>query len=287
MGHAKKSAISVGMVHIPVRLEVAVDAESSGAYTVCTGAEGSKHDPTRVKAHVDCPTCGRSHSSVFGYTERAVERDGKLVVLTAEEIKAAKGEPVKKLDLVFCSREKVHAGTLASDSVQYISPDKGGEEAYTALAEGLALCPELVGVAVFAPSTKNALWVVEVIDGRLVASKRCWPEERRAAPAIARAEVSDVDRDWMVKLIESKVEDFDITKFQDTAKRGVSDLIASRLGDAVPAAAGAPVAPSSGGLLAAIQASLPATPPAKPKAAKKAPAKKAAAKKATTRKKVA
>lgn len=281
MAHSKKATIQLGLVNIPVRLEVAVDDESSGTHTLCT--DGGQHEPTRVKMHVDCPTCGASCSSVFGYPERGVERDGKLVVLTKEEIKAAAGEPIKTLTLAFSPREKVYAATVAGDSVQNIYPDKGGERAYAALLEALKATPDRVGTAVWAPSTRNALWVVEVVEGRLVASKRAWPEDVRPTMSIPAADVTAAEQAMLAQVIDAFTEDFDLEKYRDHARQGMRDLVTSRLGDAlaIPAEAGTPVV-GNGDMLAALQATLAATQPKR--SARKAPAKKAAAKRAPAKK---
>lgn len=277
MAHSKKTSISVGLFTIPIRLEVAVDEESSGYRTICTGLDDTAHDPIRVKSHVDCPTCGVSHSSVWGYPNRAVERDGKLIQVTAEEIKAAAGEPIKVMTVSFHAREKVYAATVAADSVQNAFPDKGGEKGYAALCASLQANPDVVGVTVWAPGTANALWVLEVVDGRIVASKRAWPENVRPAPAIAPAEVTEVEQQMLDLLVTTSVRDFDVTEYRNAAREGIEHLIASRAGEAiaVPVGTAAPVA--GGDMLAALQATLDALAPAKP-----APAKKAAAKKAAT-----
>lgn len=283
MGSAKKGTIQVGLLSIPVRLEVAVDDESSGTRTVCTN-DGA-HDPTRVKMHVDCPTCGHSETSVWGYGQRGVERDGKLVVLTAEEIKAATGAPIKTMALSFHPREKVYAATVAGDSVQNTSPDKGGEKGYRALVDIMGRHPDLVAVTVWAPATKNALWVLEVVEGRLVASKRAWPEDVRPAPAIAPAEVSTLEVQTFEALIQGTVRDFDVLEYRNAAKVGMEDLVASRYGDAVVLSENSAQPVASGDMLSALQESIAQLAPkpvqkrAAKKVAKKAPARKPAAKK--------
>lgn len=297
MGHSKKTMIEVALVRFPVRLEVAVDKEVKDHHTVCTGPEDNQHDPVRVRQSVACPTCETTHSSTYGFPHRGVERDGRLVVLTAEEIKEAAGEPIKNMELSFHSREKVYAATVAGDSVQNVYPDAGGEKAYKALRDTLAAHPDVVAVTVWAPSTANALWVLEVVDERIVASKRAWPEDVRPATAIPAAEVSDAELEMFSSLVERALRDFDVAEYRNAARHGMAELIASRLGTAVPvtATASSSAPTPAGDMLAALQASLDAaakTQPVKKAVARKAPAKKTAAKKAvakktTTRKKVA
>lgn len=284
---ASKSKLIVGLVAIPVRLEKATDDESSGAKTVCIGTDDKPHDPTVVKQTVGCPApnCGIVHTSVWGYPNRGVEQDGKMVLLTSEEIAGSAGAPIKDMELKFHPREKVYAATVAADSVQNVTPDKGGEKAYVALRNVLVKQPDVVAVAVWAPKSKNALWVLEVVGDRIVASKRCWPETVRVAPAIPLADVTEMEQSMFDMLVVSSIEDFDLGIYVDQATANLKALVDERAGGAVPMAAPtASAAPSSGDMLAALQASLDAAPKPAPKPVKKAPAKKAVAKKAPAKK---
>lgn len=293
MAHSKKTVLELGLFVIPVRLEVAVDPDDDpNKRTVCTG--GGTHEPVRTKQHMDCPSCGKTASSHWGFLERGYERDGKMVLLSAEEIKAASGDPIKRMALSFHPREKVYAATVAGDSVQNVVPDRGGEKGYVALRDALRAHSDLVAVTVWAPSTKNGLWVVEVVDDRIVASKRAWPEDVRPAPAILPVEVTEAEANLLDTFIIGSTTDFDVLEYRNAAREGMEKLIASRIGDAasLPASTDSLTVSASGDMLAALQASVAQVTKAKKAPAKKAPAKKTAAKKApakkaATRKKVA
>lgn len=293
MGHAKKVKFGIGLVTLNARVEVAVDKESSGAHAICTGTEEKPHPPSRVKQSTSCPVehCGITHSSHYGFTKRGIERDGMLVELTRDELVAAAGTPLTggkdqpPVPLAWHARDDVYGATLASDSVQNVYPDKGSEKPYALLRDYLHDNPEIVAVVTWAPSSKNALWVLEVVDERLVLSKRCYPEEVRATEAIPPVDYSDQEAAFMAQLIEASVTDFDPLEYQNLARRGVEELVAARTGDAVPAAAAAGPTVVGGDFLAALQASVDAIKPkAAPRAVKKAATKKTAAKKAPAKK---
>jgi DNA end-binding protein Ku len=289
---AKKVTIAVGMVSIATRIEPAVDEEASMFRTICTG-EGT-HDPVRCKQYMECPVCETRHSSHWGFKEKGIERDGTMVVVSAEELAAANGAPVTgrqgtmPVEVVFHPREKVYAATVAGDSVQNIYPDKGAEKAYVALRDTLAADPSLVACMIWAPGSKNALWTLEVVGHRLVATKRCWPEYVRPTVEIPLVEVSEVERQMFSHLVSTTMEDFDLGKYVDQAKLSKEELIASRTGTPIGAATlreGMASPNDVPSLMAAIEASLaaagakpiPKKAPAKKAAAKKPPAKKAAA----------
>lgn len=283
---AKKVKLSLGLVTMTTRMEPAVDkdGESKDSHTVCTGPDNAKHDPVRVKQSVSCPSCSTTHSWTGGFAQKGTVRDGKMVVLTDEELAGTSGTAITGKEipatLALHPREKVYAATVASDSVQNIAPDKGSEKHYALLRDALRDNPALVACMIWAPSTKNALWVLEVVDQRIIATKRCWPEDVRPAPAIAPTELSEAEVRVFGMLVEESVEDFDLSVYSDQARINREALIASKAGEAVPVTATVGPAVAAGGdLLAQIQASLDAkAPKAAPKAVKKAPAKKAAAK---------
>lgn len=275
-----------GFVSIKTKFDVAVDKDgtSKDVHAVCTGNDETQHTPVRVRQSTSCPQCGTSASWAGAFPQRGVERDGAMVVLTAEELAGASGTPVNGRDvpiqLALHNREKVYAATLPSDGVHNVLPDKGSEKAYALLRDAMRTQPDLVGVSIWAPSSKNALWVFEVVDDRIVASKRCWPEDVRVAPAIAPTGYSDAESTMFAAMVEALIEDFDLGKYADEARANKADLIASKAGEAVavstPSAPGVPV----GDLLAAIQATLDQKQPKKParkRAAKKAVPKKEAA----------
>jgi DNA end-binding protein Ku len=275
---SKKLNVVIGFVPIPMRLDKATESGDK-SHVVCVGGLGDKaeHPPIRVKQFVECPTCHHEATSHYGFPTRAVEKGDQLVVLSQEDIQAATGEPIKTMSLEFHPREKVYAATLAGGTVNNLRPDKGGEKGYALLRDTLAERPDVVAVAVWAHVSKNTLWVVEVVDDRLVASSRCWPEDVRAVEAVEppSEEIPDVERQMFRQVVEAKVSDFDMLKYQDTARNGLRELVDSRPG--VPIQGDSTTAPDATNMFAALQATLEA---AKPVPQQKKPAKKAAAKKA-------
>lgn len=292
-----KFMLQVGLVSIATTAEPAVDKESSDFKAVCLGTEENPHAASRVNTRMTCPICEIYHSSTHGFPHRAVERLDGLRVLTSEEIDEAKGTPrtgrEKPIELAFHPREKVMGATVVGDSVQNIYPQKGAEKAYVALRETLALHPDLVACMIWAPSSANALWTLDVLDNRILATKRAWPEAVRAPQAIPEVEVTADEIDFFSQLVDLNTSDFDLSVYSDQAKLKLKALADG--GSASPEAVVSRA--QTDDLLASLQRSvetaMAARKPAKKTAAKKAPAKKAAparktaAKKTTTRKKVA
>lgn len=280
-GQSKKVQINFGAMIIPVRLEKATDDEKDGTKTVCAGTEDKPHPPALVKQSMGCTTCDITHSSHWPFPRGTEQGDGTYVVVSNEDLRAAAGEPISKVvTMRLHQRAEVFGATVASDSVQNVSPDKGGEKAYAGLFNALSKRPDLVAATVWAPSTKNALWVLEVVDQRLVVSKRCWPEDVRTPPVIVPVQVSDIEQQMFDHFVDLSVEKFDVDEYRDVARKGKADLIAARSGEAQPLASTPTAAPvASGDLLASLQASIKKVEPAR-----KAPAKKAAPRKRAPKK---
>ena len=289
---ASKVTMMLGIIPLAVRMEKAVDDSSSGNRTVCLGQD-EPHDPTRVQMRMTCPVCDRYHSSVYGYEHRARELGDELVVLTRDEIAETIGEPITgrpgkpPVEVRFHPREKVYGATVASDSVQNIYPDRGGEKAYSLLRDTLRDQPDVVAVIIWAPRSANALWVLEVVENRLVASKRSWPEYVRTTQAVPDVDILPAEQAMFMQFVDAVTEDFDLSVYSDQAKLKLDALVESRAGQAIPIPTSTPTAPGIGDLLAGLQANIDAVKarkaPAK-RTARKAPAKKAVAKKAPAKK---
>jgi DNA end-binding protein Ku len=296
---AKKVTIMVGFIPIRTKIEVAVDDEGSDLHTVCTGIGDDKHEPSRVRGSMECRACGRTEPSVWQYKERGYEDGDKVIVVDTEALAAAQGAPrtgrVEPVETTFCPREKVYAATVAGGSVQNIYPDKGGEKAYELLRDTLRENPDIVAVMIWAPTSRNSLWTLEVVEERIVATKRAWPEYVRPALNLAPAEgITDAERAMFADYVTGSVEDFDIGRYVDESKLGREELISSLRDGAVTISNAVAAQQSSpADLIAGLQASLvawglkPSAPAKKAAATKKAPAKKVAAKRAPAKKKVA
>lgn len=277
---SKKLNAIIGFVSIPMRLDKATQSGDDKTHTVCLGGRDGApaHDPVRVRQYVECPTCTHSASSHYGFPDRAVERGDELVVLSKEDLEAAAGAPIKDMHLEFHPREKVYAATLPSGSVNNLRPDQGGEKQYALLLETLRKRTDVVAVAVWAHVSKNQLWVVEVVEDRLVASSRCWPEDVRVAPEIAAPseEIPDVERAMFEQIVDLKVGDFDLGQYVDTARHGIRELVGNTKG--IPMQADGTTPALAGSLLAALEATLAeAKPVPKQRTAKKTAKKKTAA----------
>lgn len=255
---AKNLTLHLGLLAIGVKSDKATDAESEKTtFTACAGTEEKPHPVAKVNGRMICSDadCGRTAPSWHSFAKGVAKDDGTLALLSRAEVSEANA-PVSEMVLSFHRREAVLQSTVAGEMVNNLLPQKGHEKAYALLHQTLVEHPELVVATIWAPSTKNAMWILDVFGDRLVASSRCWPEDMRAFPAIPEAVVSELERAQMEMFVTASTEDFDPAKYRDVAREARAALIESKDGEAVAGdtgtKAGTPV-----DIVAALTASMP------------------------------
>lgn len=259
---AKNLTLNLGLIPISVSMEVAVDAEASSAHTVCVNG----HDPARPKQGYTCPECNKS-GALYEFPDRAVDTGGELKIITRDDAKTAGGAPhtgrkptpatpdAAPVTLAFHPRIDVFEHTVAgASSAQNVYPQKGSEKQYTLLRDALLARPDVVCTMIWAPSSKNGLWVLEVVDGRVTCSSRSWPESVREAKPIAPTEVSELEVAQFAMFVDASMTPFDVNAYVNESRKGIEQLVAdSERSYTSDAAQGANAASD---LLGQIQASL-------------------------------
>lgn len=259
---AKNLTLNLGLIPISVSMEVAVDAEATAAHTVCVNG----HDPARPKQGYTCPECNKS-GALYEFPDRAVDNGGELTVITREDAKSAGGAPhtgrkptatspdAAPVTLAFHPRIDVFENTVAgASSTQNVYPQKGSEKQYTLLRDALLARPDTVCTMIWAPTSKNGLWVLEVVDGHITCSPRSWPEQMREAKPIAPTEVSELEVAQFGMFVDASLTPFDVNEYVNESRKGIEQLVADSERKYANAAAQGATAASD--LLGQIQASL-------------------------------
>lgn len=289
MGLPAKVSLNFGDgVTAVVKLLTAVEKSESGLKMVCNGLKsdgsGVEHAPVPVKSPTYCPTCDM-HGNHYTFP-RGQEVDGKMVVVSAEELAAAKGEPIKSITVKPHRLEKVLANTFPGESQYLMIPsDAMSVETYCMVHQALLDNPDTALIATFAVQTSNKLWRVGPFEDGLSLSELAWPEDVKARPAIPRVTVIPELRTFATQWIEVMTDDFDPLAYRNLAKAGTAALIAARVGSAPPVQVLPGVVPANVSmslldrLKASVEAATAESPPVKKPAAKRPAAKKTAARK--------
>jgi DNA end-binding protein Ku len=285
-------SISFGLVNIPVKLFNAVSRKSvsfnqidsrTGArikYQKVSGADGSEVPNDVIVKGYELPS-------------------GEYVLINDDELATLDPEAVRTIDI----EEFVDLADIDPifyDSAYYLAPDKATVKPYALLAEAMERSQK-VGIARFVMRSKQYLAAVRPKDGKLLLSTMVYSDEVNETDGIseldgvAKIDVNDKELAMAEQLIESLSAEFEPSKFEDTYRNRVLDLIERKAaGETEIVSAPQPVsADKVVDLMAALEASVkaaketrkrhPTSRPADEKPADgeaAAPAKKSAAKKA-------
>jgi DNA end-binding protein Ku len=226
---------------------------------------------------------------------------GEYVLINDDELAALDPEAVRTIDIEeFVDLSEIDP--IFYDSAYYLAPDKATVKPYALLAEAMERSHK-VGIARFVMRTKQYLAAIRPKDGKLLLSTMVYADEINATDDISeldsveKVDVSDRELAMAEQLIASLSTDFEPSKFEDTYRNRVVDLIERKAaGETEIVAAPEPVsADKVVDLMAALEASVAAAketrqrhPTGRPAGEKPAdgeaaaPAKKPAAKKTAT-----
>jgi DNA end-binding protein Ku len=243
--------LSWGTVNVPVKLFSSVDSK-----TVSFNQLHAK-DGARIKQKRMNPKTGEEVP--FDRIVRGYEiAPGKWVVLTKEEAQVADGARAKVIDIEdFVADEEIDP--VYYDKPYYVGPQEGGEHAYAVVMKALERAGK-VGVGRFVLRSREQLVALRPHDGILslttmrfhdevVDPKDVDVDEPKKAPG-------DREIEMAAKLVESLSADFKPTKYKDTYREAVLELIERKAnGEEIELPERAPVEEPDD-LLAALEASL-------------------------------
>ncbi|MCB0995718.1 MAG: Ku protein, partial [Acidimicrobiales bacterium] len=149
------------------------------------------------------------------------------------------------------------------DAAYYLVPDPVAAKAYALLTEAMERS-EKVAIATFVMRTKQYVAAIRPKDATMVLSTMVYADEVNAAEgldgldAVARIEVSDKELAMAEQLITSLTEEFDATRYTDTYRERVLELIDRKASGEAPVveAPAAPTADKVVDLMAALEASV-------------------------------
>lgn len=214
-------SLGFGLVNVPVKLFTAVEEKGIRFHQF---KEGSVH---RVRnKRVDEKT-GREvdyDKVVKGYETSK----GTYVMLTPEELESVEPGRTRTIDIEdFVDLDDVDP--IYFDRTYYVAPDgDAATRPYALLLDAMSRSGK-VAIARFVMRTKQYLAAVRAGDGVLLLETMHFHDEIRAADDLdalpGRIKVADKERKIADQLIRSMATDFDPTRYQDTYRKAVLDLV--------------------------------------------------------------
>ena len=265
--------IAFGLVSIPVKLYSATESSERISFNIVHKECGS-----RIQQQLFCPqderTIDRSET-VKGYEFAK----GQYVLFTEEELKALEERSTQQIDIVeFLPKEEIDP--IYFQKANYMSPDKGGDRAYTLLAKALEETGRWA-LAKYAARGKGYLVVIRPLGKGLVMQQLYYPNEIRSMDELdlGEAVVKDNELKRAIQLAEmGAAEEFHPENYRDEVQERIREQIQRKIdGEEISITAGDEPKAQVIDLMEALRASLannnPRSTPAPSRAAGSKPAK--------------
>jgi DNA end-binding protein Ku len=246
-------SVSFGLVNVPIKL-VSATSPKDVRFHQLHDADGGRINQKRV-CSIDGEEVDYAHI-VKGYDLGG----GRYVVIDPEELRAIDPEASRTIDIEEFV-DLVDIDPIFFEHSYYLVPDDRAEKAYALLVEAMAASGK-VALGRFVLRTKQYLVTLRPKDGILVLSTMLFADEvidmgELDVPTAEATKPSDRELTMAQQLVESLSGEFDPTKYHDTYRERVLELIEKKAEGqeiaAVPEpAAAAPVVD----LMAALEASL-------------------------------
>jgi DNA end-binding protein Ku len=223
-----KGAISFGLVHVPVELFSAEKRSTELDMTMLDRRDMAPVGYKRVNKQTgeEVPWA----EIVKGYEYR----DGKYVVLSAEDFRRANVEASKTVEiLAFVDREQIPPQFF--ETPYYLAPGKRGEKAYALLRDALKKSGK-VGVATVVIRTRQYLALVLPQEDYLLMNTLRYADELKgfeeigvpqAALKDARATAKEID--MALRLIDDMAEDWNPDQYKDTYREDLLKRIEEKV----------------------------------------------------------
>ncbi len=221
MAVAHKSAISVGMLYIPVGLYKTTRDISVSFNQLC------KDTHERVKYKKICPSCNKEVKSddiIKGYE---YEKD-KYVIITEDELEKIKTNKDKTIHIEHFAKIS-EIDQIYYEKNYYLVPDRGAEKAFELLRQAM-LSQKEVAVAKTVIGTNEQLLVLYPTKESIIAKTLFYPEEIQDMPVSQlKTQIDKTEMDMAKTMITAMTEKFDISAYHDEYQERLREAIETKI----------------------------------------------------------
>lgn len=221
MAVAHKSAISVGLLYIPVGLYKTTRDTSISFNQLC------KDSKERIKYKKYCPSCDKEVTNddiIKGYE---VEKN-RYITFTTDELEKIKTKKDKTIHVEHFAKMS-EIDTLYFQKDYYLVPEPGAEKPYELLRQAL-LSKKEVAVAKTVIGTNEELMVVYPTKECMIAKILYYQEEIQEIPkSQIKVELTKSELDMAKMLIETMTQKFDIAAYHDEYQQRLREAITTKI----------------------------------------------------------
>ncbi len=215
-----KSAISFGLVYIPISLSISVKENEIGFNLL------DKKTMSRIKYKKTCVNCGnkevKKEDIVKGYR---YEKD-KYIVFTEKDFEKLKSERDKSIVIQqFVDLNEIDP--IYFDKSYYVLPTSG-EKAFNVLLKAMEK-QNKAGIAKTILGTKDTLFLIRAKDGKMIASTLYFHNEIQKNPEVKKVKVDAKELKLAINLIEQMSAPFKPEKFKDEYSEKIKKAIKQKI----------------------------------------------------------
>lgn len=216
-----KSAISVGLLYVPVSLQKTTRDTSIHFNQLC------KDTHQRIRYQKYCPNCDKevkSEDIIKGYEFEK----GQYVTITDDELEKIKTKKDKTIHIVHFAKMS-EIDPILFERNYYVVPEPGGEKAYELLRQAM-LSKKTVAIAKTVLGTKEELLCLYPEKDGILARILFYQEEIQAMPrTVTNTKVEKNELDIAKTLIDSMSEKFDIAAYYDEYQKRLREAIEAKI----------------------------------------------------------
>lgn len=221
MAVAHKSAISIGLLYIPVGLYKTTRDTSISFNQLC------KDSHERVKYKKYCPSCDKeikNEDIIKGYEYEK----GHYVTFTPDELERIKSKKDKTIHIEHFAKMS-EVDNILFDKDYYLVPEQGAEKPYELLRQSL-LSKKEIGVAKTVLGTNEDLLILYPTKDCIIAKVLYYQEEIQELPkSQVKVDLSKQELDMAKTLIESMTKKFDISAYHDEYQEKLRNAITTKI----------------------------------------------------------
>ena len=221
MAVAHKSAISVGLLYIPVGLYKSTRDISVSFNQLC------KDSHERIKYKKYCPSCDKEVTNddiVKGYEFEK----GKYVTITQDELEKIKTKKDKTIHIEHFAKMS-NIDQIYYEKNYYVVPEAGAEKAFELLRQAM-LSKKEVAIAKTVIGTNEQLLVLYPTKETIIAKTLFYQEEIQELPkSQAKVQLDKGEIDMAKTLIESMTKEFDISAYHDEYQQRLREAIETKI----------------------------------------------------------
>ncbi len=221
MAVAHKSAISVGLLYIPVGLYKTTRDISVSFNQLC------KDSKERVKYKKYCPSCDKEVKS-DGIIKGYEFEKGKYVTITDEELEKIKTKKDKTIHIEHFAKMK-DIDPIFYEKNYYVVPEAGADKAFELLRQAM-LSKKEVAIAKTVMGTTEQLLVLYPTQDTIIAKTLFYQEEIQEIPkSQAKVQLDKAEVEMAKSLIDTMTKDFDISAYYDEYQARLKDAIEKKI----------------------------------------------------------